>query len=687
MTDRIGAYLEKLSAVLLAIFLLIFPLALTIRTTESFALPKQFILIGTALLLLVIFGVKTIFERVVQIKRTPFDVPLILFLLACLLSAVFSVNRINAFVSFVTLFFSVLLYFLIVNTAKTKNTVLLLIAGFVEGATFLSILSALSFFKIYILPFSYTKFQLFSPLGTSLDQAIYLSTTLVLVAYLIYWLGRIKKVKLRRRDMLALGVIGLEFAIITLGVALTIYSLIMLQRPLILPYATGFQIAFAAISQDSSRFIQAFLFGSGYGDFTVDFTRFKQAIFNQNQNLWSLTFFKSSSFILELLATTGLVGLLTFLIIAYKTLRQRPLFIPLLFFFILSLFLPLSFITLILLFVLLGFFSSIESLTNKETYYDVELALVTLKSGLITITAGDRSEVKHGLSKILPFAVFVLILTFVGIVGFYTSRYAMANVIFQDSLNAASQNKGSEAYYKQDQALNLVKYSDTYHRVFSQTNLALARSLINSVPKGSSPSAQTSQTILTLIQQSISSGRTATSISPQTAINWQNLSSIYGSLIGFDKNADSFAILTAQQAIFLDPANPQEYLNLGSLYYQLQLWDKAEEQFRIAVNLKPDFAIAYYNLAHTLQQKQELKKALEVMQQVRELVKNDKQSLKRVDDEIESLKKGIATPPTSTPGAPTSALPTQIPPVAIPAPATPSPLPTATPTPVPTSTK
>lgn len=69
------------------------------------------------------------------------------------------------------------------------------------------------------------------------------------------------------------------------------------------------------------------------------------------------------------------------------------------------------------------------------------------------------------------------------------------------------------------------------------------------------------------------------------------------------KDAERFAILTNQQAISIDPNNPQQYLNLGSIYYQLGQWDNAVHQFQIAITLKNDLSNAYYNLGHALEQK------------------------------------------------------------------------------------
>src|SRR5687767_9295669 len=116
---KFGLILEKLSLVLLTFFLAVFPFVITTITTEIYILPKQIFLIGTGLLLLVIFGLKTVFEKEVRIRRTPYDLPILLFLAVVLASSLFSVNRAESLVSFTPFLFAGLLYFLIVNTAKT----------------------------------------------------------------------------------------------------------------------------------------------------------------------------------------------------------------------------------------------------------------------------------------------------------------------------------------------------------------------------------------------------------------------------------------------------------------------------------------------------------------------------------------------------------------------------------------
>lgn len=246
-------------------------------------------------------------------------------------------------------------------------------------------------------------------------------------------------------------------------------------------------------------------------------------------------------------------------------------------------------------------------------------------------------------------------------------------------------------------AIQTFPYRDIYHRSFSQTNLALANSLANTArQKNASPSAQQQQQIVQLIQQSIAEGRSAVSVSPLTTFNWNNLSSIYRGLIGFGQNADQFTVLTAQQAVALDPNNPQQYIELGGIYFQLGKYDDAIRQFQIAINLKQDYANAYYNLGHAYEAKKDLPNALAAYQVVANLVDKDQASVKKIKAEIDALNKKIAngttadqtaspsaqptTPDLTVKDKPEQALPTQPQQVKIPGPSE-SPTPTKTPTP------
>lgn len=640
-------YTDIAILLLVSILFISFPLIFTPLTTDPFVLPKQLILGMVTLIGVVLWGLKMFNNKEVAIRKTPFDIPIIIFNVALLLSAFLSMNQSDALTAVVPVLLATTLYFLIVNQIKKESGLLTLLYMLLSGGAALALFSLLNFFQIYILPFSYTHARTFTPIGTLLDQALYLGFLLPFGVYFSYntLLPTLHNKKSVSRDAVIFGILSL---VIAAGFVGTLFELFTIQKPTILPFNTGFQVGFAAISQDATRLVQSFLFGSGYGTFITDFTRFKTAVYNTNPTLWSFTFFRSSSFALELLATGGIMGIISLLYLLYTVLKNKPkksegtfgLYLSIVVAFITAFILPFSFIPLILLIILLALFSITQGLVKPQKVYDVALTLVALRKtlGMQTTAVQEKS-----FSSLLPGIFLLLLLAYSALIGYNGIKYALADQTFEASLVAAAANQGKQTYDLQNNAINTFSARDAFYRSFSQTNLALANSLAASVPKNSTPSAQEQQTISTLVQQSISSAKQAISIAPLTVLNWQNLASIYRSLIGFGQNADQFAIAASQQAIILDPTNPQEYIDLGGIYYQLGQWDNAIAQFSQAVSLKPDFANAHYNLGHAYEAKNDLQDALTQYQAVDVLTVNDKVNNTKIKSEIAVLQKKIGS--------------------------------------------
>ena len=698
-------YLENASLLIIGITLLALPLFFLSTTTDAFVFPKQILLSVSVSILAVLFGVRTIIEGKIKFRTTPFDIPVLLLTILALISSFISINRYDALTAFMPFLFVALLFFLITNTVKHENSLLFIISALVLGTSLSALLSILSYFKIYILPFPYTQVTYFNTFGSLLDQAIYYALILPITAYFIVSL--VKTLSSRKKagpaDMKTMPVsaaFSASFLIILAGLAITAYQLMTTQKPLILPLETGFQTAFAAISQDNGRIFWGFLFGSGFGTYLTDFMRFKSPAYNLSQDLWSFTFFRSSTFILELLATTGITGLLAFIFLIFRILKERNFFIPLITAVVLSLLLPFSFTTIILFFVLLGIFAATRAHNNPEKFAETEFYFVALKRGLLAArTEGESislNTTERKYSKLLPIFLFLVLVTLVGFPLYFSARLFISDILYKNSLVAYSQNNGMQTYNLQLNAITAYPYRDLYYRGLSQTNLALANALALQQKEGKTD-AQAQQNILLLIQQSINAGKNATTIAPATSFNWSNLSSIYRSLIGFGQNADQFAVQTNQQAIALDPNNPQQYIDLGGIYYQLGLYDDAIRQFQIAINLKRDYANAYYNLGHALEAKGNLKEALISYQAVKTLVANNKESNDKITAEIQALQNKLnleanqaaqqnataANPQTNTANEPLqlnkpeTQLPERKPQVSIPAP-TISPIPSPT---------
>lgn len=622
-------------------------------TTDAFVLPKQISLTLAVAILGVLLGVKTLFDGKLRLRTSPFNMAVALFIFIAFLSAVFSADRFDALIAFVPLLFTGFLYFAFINIVKGQKQLLFVLSALILGAVISAVLSIFSFFQIYLLPFAYTHVQSFSTFGSLLDQAIYLALILPMTAYFAYFFLNNMKAK-RGHNAFSAETAGkdstagrtiffsVSFLIVIAALGVTVFQLMTTQKPLILPFGIGLQTGFAAISQATENILKNFFLGSGIGTYLVDFTRFKPAFYNLNDTLWAFSFFRSSSYVLELLATTGILGTAAFLFLVFRIVKEDRSFFPILLAIAAAFLLPFSFTLVTLFFILLAIFAVIRIQSDPEKYGDIHMYLVAFKKGFfVAVPEGDKVQAEKKHNKVLPVAYFLFLLIIVGIPLYFSARFFMSDVIFQQSLVAAAQNKALDTYNLQTAAIQVFPYRDAYYRSFSQTNLAIANSLVQRVAKDKKADPQTQQQIVVLIQQAISSARGATTIAPMNTFNWNNLSSIYRSLIGFGQNADQFAVTTMQQAIALDPNNPQQYVNLGGIYYQLGQYDEAIRQFQIAINLKNNYANAYYNLGHALEEKGDLQNALAAYQAVKSLVASNPENSKKIDEDITAVQEKI----------------------------------------------
>lgn len=649
--QKIADSIDTTLGFLWGIFFLAFPIVFTTLTTDSFVLPKQILLAGVVVLSLLLLVAKMMLTEKVTLRRTPFDVPVGLLLFALLLSAIFAVDRADSLIAVVPVLLSGIGYFVFTNTIKKENTIVFMLASLLVGGGITAILAIFSFFKVYPLFFSYTHIPYFTTLGSQLEQAFYF-------AFLLPVGIVIALPMLRGKTNNATVTFGSMSILIAAGLFVTIIQLFTTQKPVLLPFETGFQTAFAAISQDTGRIAQGFLLGSGYGNFTTVFTRFKQATFNANPTLWSVMFNQSSSFVLELLATTGILGFLSYLFLLFRVVnnhsskRANPAFLALILLAITSFVLPFSFVEIGILFILLSLFAAIQGLRHHKDYYDVEFKFVALKRGIISLQQVELpAHEKKEYNRPTVYAVSAVLLVLCALVGWFGGRFVVSDIIFQKSLVLAAANNGTGTYAQQAQAISIFPYRSVYYRIFSQTNIALAGSLASIQPKNGQPNQQAQSTMYTLIQQGITTSRQATTISPQLVANWQNLSSVYRSLIGLGQNADSFAIQAAQEAVVLDPTNPQEYLALGGIYYQLSQWDNAIRYFQQAAAVKQDYSNAYYNLGHAYEQKGDYQNAMAAYQAVKTLVANDKTNTATINGDIAALQQKMDAQNTPQTGA------------------------------------
>ncbi len=705
--------ISTIATILIATTCLLFPLFFLTITTDYFTFPKQILVVFVSLGLLILWGIKSLAERKVTVLMNPLNIPVLIFAVVLVLSTFFSISRQDALIQSLPVILLCVFFFTTINFIQERSSFMIVVLSLLIGTGVSSILSILAYFNIYVLPFEEVRNQGFNTFGSPVQYIAFLLPLLILCGTSLYDIAKKRRFSALAKDYTHIVQL-ITAGVIALGIVFVIVQIFSsAQKPILLPFNHGFQVAFAAISQDTQRIIQSLLVGSGYGTFASDFTRFVAPTFN-SYTFWNLTFSFSSSYILELLSTTGILGLLAFIFMFINFMRSKarannPLFLATLTVFVLSLIIPFSYSIVFLLFILLALFVSHRSIENARGFEPVILNMVTLRQGLFSVSEGSGKSKENLIVPTLILAMSVVGTVFIlfyltgsgstprkGYFALITSDMKFAKSFTPDALTS-----GTETYNLQTQAITEYPYRSDYYRLFSQINLALAANLV-SAQQGKEPSQEIQNNIIALLQQSINSARQAVTLSPFTSINWQNLGQIYRNLIGVGENAENFAAASYNQAIALNPSNPGLRIELGGIYYQLKQWDLAQNQFTIATQLKPDYANAYYNLGHVLEEKGDLANALPQYQAVRQLVANDKTNAEKIDAEITTLQAKIGSEEAQNAGQnlepttdktpltvdqPQTEFPERDPKVVIPEPPEGQPTPTPSSIPAPTSTQ
>jgi tetratricopeptide (TPR) repeat protein len=288
-----------------------------------------------------------------------------------------------------------------------------------------------------------------------------------------------------------------------------------------------------------------------------------------------------------------------------------------------------SLVSLTTLLVLLVFFSA----TN------INLALLFAILGLTTTSKKidlnlSAKETGSPLAERLP-AILISVPVMAGLLafGYYGQRALSAEATFKRSLDALAANDGATAYETMRQSISLNPYVDRYHASYTQVNLAIAQNLAQKEDL----TDEDRQTVAQLIQQAIREAKATVTLNPQRSGNWQLLANTYRSILAFAQGADTFAIQSYNQAIALDPINPNLRIALGGMYYALGNYDQAIRAFELAVVAKPDLANAHYNLAAALREKGDLEEAINEMTTVLSLVERDSEDYEIAKAELENL--------------------------------------------------
>jgi tetratricopeptide (TPR) repeat protein len=624
--------LNKIIRFHLPLLALLIPLFFLPITPDFFKFNKTYLIYTLATSALLFSSLKIINEKKINLNLSPTIISLLVLIILLVLSSIIQspikyislTGQTALFTSFLILFLSITST--ISSKEESKNIIKQTI--YYLSATFfiVSVVKLLSYSGILeSTGITWLNSNLFDTTG---GPIAFLGFSLPILPLLIY-LGLKSKSKLLKILLLLSSATGLTAIIVTL---IPIVTQLKTSPLPILPFSAGWSIAV-----DTFKNIRTGLLGTGPNTYLYAFTRLRPASLNLTE-LWNVRFSNSSSFILTLLTTVGLPATITFIFALTKPLQEikktktknlseKAIFLGLLLHLIFLFFIP----------------ENIIIITNAFIFLILAVILLPSKNKVINM------ETKP---VILPILLVIPTLILASFFWILASRSYAANFYTYKALELINTN-AIESYNYQAKAYNLDPNNTTYRINFSQTSLALASTLAAK----ENPTDQDKKDINQLIQQAIREANNATQINPSDIIAWENLAQIYRQLINYADGARDWSIASYLQAERIDPTNPQLKLDIGGLFLSLNDPQEAIKMFSRAVEIKPNWANGYYNLAAAYKANKSDAKALEQMRIVVQLVDPTSDDYQKASNELKALEETVGkqqNQPTTEDAQPTN---------------------------------
>jgi tetratricopeptide (TPR) repeat protein len=585
-----------------------------------------------------------------------------------------------------------ILYFVVANNLRTMKEVRAVIMAVLVGGFLAGLYALLQGFGLFVLPFEFAKSSSFNTIGTATALGIYMAFVTALAGGLIMighgrepgqaaaWRNRVATVFISLTGVLGLflaaaidywpvtvclalaSAVLIGFAFLhakdmkgIAGVLLPIASLVVcllilfFSFPVTLKYPAEVMPSLKASADITVKTLrEKAFFGSGPGTFIFDYAKHHDAEVNQTA-FWDTRFDRSSNRFMTMMATTGLLGTLSWLamalfllVVAARRLLKADEGTWHALIGIFAAWLPL---------VLVRFVYS-STITLEFAFWllmGLMVAVMRLPTFSVSFEKSPRAAMSVSFVFILG-AVFVCTGLFVEGTR-YAGEISYAKAISIDRAGG----KVEDVVNGLAKAANLNPRNDVYVRNLALAALARANQTLTTEPtverqEGEKDedydkrveTARQDQVRLgaQMAAESVNIAKAATDINGKNVANWSVLGSVYSSLVGVTEGADEWAVKSYEQAIGLEPANPVLRTDLGKIYFYqagvarqaaANLKDdakkeaeakaadftvKAEEAFNKAIELKADYAPARYNLSLTLDSEGKLKEAITKMEEV-----------------------------------------------------------------------
>lgn len=453
------------------------------------------------------------------------------------------------------------------------------------------------------LPFNWPKNNPMISISSGWSLTGSLLAELVLIAFLLWeWAKRLVG-KLKGNDYILQAVMVGLMGVVTF---LDVYKVFKLGW-LVLDGTTGWTIA-------AEVFKRSPIFGIGTGNFSQAFNMFRPASYNLTK-FWANGFSSSTNAALEVWTELGLIGVILVLVMGLQVLKKRKNnvdFYRVAVFGLLTLFMPVNLIGLLLM---------VWLLTGELFEGD-------------RMTTEWRPERLNGLNVVAGVAVLLSVVS-LGVGGYWLGRIALGEVYLRNSLLAAAKNDGGNTYNLQIKAIASNPYLSEYRRIYSQTNLSLAKTMLSNKDITDDDKQKAS----VLVQQAVREAKAAIALNNYDPDKWLNLASIYKDLIGVVDGSADWSFQAYNQAVALNPTDPMSALDLGGLLYAAGRYEEAGRVFEQIVTNKGDFANAWYNWAYTAKKLNKIGDAVNRLSQALTLVPANSTDYDKASAELATWKK------------------------------------------------
>ena len=370
MKENIAVLSTKVIQIGLVLLAFLVPIFFLPTTSEFYNFNKTILLVVGAFFLFFVWGIKMVAEERVRMTRTPLDIPLLIFLGVYILATIFSIDPIVSILGWHPVFFYslpsvaalVIIYFLATSHLDSAYRQAVF-AAFALSATVLAVLTISYYFGHPLLSATWAQVRFWTPAGDlhklvsflaiaipltigfalSLKESVYkyfvyilaalqiiaFALVNVLFAYIVLAVAALAvviflpRLALKSEEKWFLG--SLAALLIIIAVLVNIKELgnttlkpiiagkdtsISLTKPLKLPQSAAWQTSASALTVRP-------LFGSGPSTYAVLYPQFKPIEVNRinENNIWNVRFDDSGSGLLNILATTGAIGILAFLLV------------------------------------------------------------------------------------------------------------------------------------------------------------------------------------------------------------------------------------------------------------------------------------------------------------------------------------------------------------------------------------